>query len=159
MLISLKNGRERISKERLSFLEKLLPLAQRVKEWTFRKSILVAHPSPHGLLPSLTMASVLYRSSWGEHPLAQAEFQGHYSNNLSLLPALRDWTGRSHTFQGSSYKAFRNWREFGIDLSDFYVFSGLYDDLLSHSSWERQSLFFDPEERDLAREYSLRDFD
>lgn len=88
-------------------------------------------PCPYGMLASLTIADILYRSDWGKHPLSKPEFGSRYSNNLSLIQAGAAWKGKVHEVEGVKYRAYKDWREYGIDLSDTICFSRRHDRALA----------------------------
>lgn len=140
MLISLtKYNRETLSKPEQDFLVKLVPLARKIQEWTLMKADFLGTPCPRGVLTSITLADILYRSEWGAHPLCKPEHNNRYSNNLSLLEAGQHWKGRVQEYEGKRYRSYKDWRECGLDISDDLTFSRSYDIVLA-CAWEKDQI-------------------
>jgi flagellum-specific peptidoglycan hydrolase FlgJ len=169
MIISLtRDNREKLSKSQQEFFLKLVPISRKVQEWTYHKSSFLNVPCPKGILASVTIADVLYKSSWGSHPISQAEYLNKYSNNINLIEAGEHWKGKVHTYEERKYRAYKDWRDWGIDQSDYYVFSRAYDLALFSSTESTQIRAISVTNRDyssyynkvldLIKEYNLSEF-
>lgn len=101
------------------------------------------------------VGEIIYQSSWGTHPLAQPDITidvakkdgstkkvKKYSNNLSLLPVGYYWAGKSNLYEGVEYRAYKDWLTYFTDLSDYFVFSGLFNNILEEPSPREQLYLF-----------------
>jgi hypothetical protein len=131
-------NREKLTKPQQDFLVKVVPLARKIQEWTLFKSSFLNIKCPEGILASITIADIILSSEWGTHPIARPEFNNKYSNNLCLNKAGESWKGKFHIYKDQKYRAYKDWRDFGINLSDDYCFSRDYDHVLGYSREEDQ---------------------
>ncbi len=130
MLIKSLYGREELTEQEFQFLYKIVPLARLVQSWTKLKADFAGVRSPAGVYASLLAAEMLLQSDYGRHPLAQDSYNRKYSNNLALIPAHKYWKGKGHEFEGVKYRAYKDWRDFAVDYSDFLSFSNEYVQVL-----------------------------
>lgn len=133
-----RHNRETLSKQEQDFFVRLVPLARCVQRWTMMKAHFLGTPCPRGVLPSLTLADIIRSSQWGAHPLSKPEHNNRYCNNLSLLETGQYWKGKVQEFEGKKYRAYKDWRECGIDISDYYTFTRSFDLVLASSKEEDQ---------------------
>jgi uncharacterized FlgJ-related protein len=88
--------------------------------------------SPRGILASIAAAECIIKSEWGALEVAKKE------NNLFLLEKEPNTKGKGFEFNSKIYKIYDNWLEFSTDLSDYYVFSNLYNDVLLARNLDQQ---------------------
>jgi hypothetical protein len=81
-------------------------------------------PSKLGISSCIVSADLILKSDWGTSTIAKKE------NNLAHLEKSQYWKGKSREYGGRAYRSYANWADFSVDLSDHYVFSGLYKDVL-----------------------------
>lgn len=132
-------SRGQLTVEEQEFFAKLVPLAQLIQHWTYVKADFRGVPSRQGALTSLIVAEILIASDFGRHPVAQSELNSKYSNNLVLLPAGGYWKGKIQLYGGQQYRAYKTWRNFAEDYSDYLCFSKEHDNLLISTSFVAQS--------------------
>jgi flagellum-specific peptidoglycan hydrolase FlgJ len=130
--------RGELDKAQKDFFMKVIPFARKVQEWTHLKSSFLNIDCPRGVLTSITIADIILASSWGNHPISKTEYLNRYSNNLSLVEADDNWKGRVNVHEGKNYKAFKDWQEFSVSLSDDYCFSRYFDLVLVCRKQETQ---------------------
>lgn len=131
MLISVDSyNRYLLSKEEKIFFKKLVPLVYIINEWTIAKAQFLGLNSHKGVLPSILITDILLSSNYGKEPVSQEDCLGKYSNNLALLESDSRWSGKSNIYKDKSYKAFKNYRFFAEEYSDYLTFSREFDNLL-----------------------------
>lgn len=85
-----------------------------------------------GICASIAIAECILRSEWGEHIVSRKE------NNLFLLEKDNFTRGKGIEFEGLTYKTYDNWLEFSIDLSDYYINTKKYDEVLMAKNLDQQ---------------------
>lgn len=121
------------------FFDKVIPLGVVIQNWTWSKCLFRNKVSTsNGIFASILIADMLLSSEWGEHRLAQVDFRGNNSNNLVLLEG-ENWEGKVNLYRGVKYRSYKNWKEFGIDWSDFIVWSDIYNEALICTDVESQA--------------------
>lgn len=117
-----------LTMEQQDFFMKVIPLGVLIQDWTHGKSQFRGKVySPAGILAPIVIADILHKSNIGSHPISHPEYKGKYANNLVLLESGKLWGGKSHNHDGKTYRAYKTWRDFAVDFSDYIAFSGLYD--------------------------------
>lgn len=157
-----KGNRKGLSEEQRDFLIKASSLAKTISNWIDQKAIFLKIPNPTKIDSSIILAEMIIESQWGTHPLAQPFYNKKYSNNLTLIPADKYWQGKSHKYNGVSYRSYQDWITFATDYSDRIVFSDKYkhilrsdNPLLMLSSWKEDPVFFAAKAAALVEFYSL----
>lgn len=132
-----RDNRQEWTREQIDFFMKLLPFAVKTQEWTANKAEFMGVPSP-GIHVCITLADLILTSEWGTHPLSKPTYIGRYSNNLGLVEQGKWWGGKTHLFQDKRYRAYKDWNDFILDLTDEYTFTRQYDNVLEALSIEGQ---------------------
>lgn len=128
MKVEFKNRYERksLNKESLEFLRTLIPFGILIQDQTLLKSrVRNRNDTGSGILASTILGDLIVRSNWGQLKPCSKDF-----NNLALLKRDNDRKVKAKEWQGSYYIVYPGWYEFSADMSDHYVFSGLYDEVL-----------------------------
>lgn len=125
------------------FLNKVIPLARQISDWTRDKAIFIRKKIVSPILPSVVVADIVIQSGWGSHPLSQPHFNKKYANNLTLMEADDFWQGRVHVLKTENgadkeYRAYQDWIHFATDYSDMIIFTKLYDNLLNTTDYKLQ---------------------
>jgi len=124
--------------EKSHFLDKIIPFGWLVQDLVIDKSReYKGIINPPGLHPLVFIPEVLYKTNWGEHPLAAATYKNKDANNLTLLTVNEFWEGPSIKYEGIEYKLFESYEEFCIHYTDLLVMSD-YDELLEEKDYLRQ---------------------
>lgn len=136
-------NRKSLSVNQQEFLDKVIPLAVLVQNWTIGKSQFRGRiRSSVGVRASIILADILIASEWGTHPIAQHEYEGKNANNLSLLESSKTFTGKIIKHNGILYRTYRKWHDFAVDYSDHLVFSDQYNEVLRSPDLEEQIAYF-----------------
>ena len=159
-----RDNRQEWSKEQVDFFMKLLPFAVKTQEWTANKAEFLGIDSP-GIHVCITLSDLILTSDWGRHPLSKPIYVGRYSNNLGLIEQGKWWGGKTHILGEKRYRAYKDWNDFIIDLTDEYTFTRGYDKVLAEFTIEGQ-LYELAQARgeslqprlDFIDKYSLREF-
>ena len=125
--------------EEKAFFKRLVPLSYIVSEWTMLKAQFLNLPSQRGVLPSIILSDILLMSDYGKHPISKDDCNNKYSHNLALLKVDARWKGKVNIFEEESYRAYKNWRYFGEDYSDYLTFSRKFDNLLISNNFIDQA--------------------
>ena len=142
--------RPKLPKEKLDFLQSLIPFGLVVQEQTTLKAEAEGILSPFGIYASVALADMIVRSNWGTVPAA-VEASNLFSFKNDSLPEIRTKTKKLGEDK-VKYRNFDTWYEFVNYLTNHYVYSGLYESLLKERSPDRQADL-------LAEFYSLQNID
>lgn len=85
-----------------------------------------------GVCASLVCADAIVKSDWGVHKIAKKY------NNLNLLEADDFWYGKDREHEEKFYRIYECWFDYAADLSDHYVFSGNYLNVLLSKNLDEQ---------------------
>lgn len=102
------------------------------QQHTRDKSCLLRIPSRLGICASIIIAECIYKSDWGQKDLSRKE------NNLASLKADEYYKGKICSYDNELYKSYDNWLDFVVDLGDYYVFSGKFEDVLKCHTVDQQ---------------------
>ncbi len=131
-----------LNKEQTEFLQKLIPLCNKISEYTKLKGEFLGIETPVGFHVGLLIAEIIIQSDWGRKEISQPIYINRYSNNLALLPGGQYWQGKTNCHEGIEYRAYKDWKTFAIDYSDYLTFSRGFDDVLKEYGCRRQIELF-----------------
>lgn len=103
-----------------------------VQEYTKNKCRLANIDSKSGISASLVCADAIIKSEWNTHKISKKY------NNLNLLEANDFWYGKDKDHEGRFYRIYECWFDYAADLSDYFVFSGQYSNLLLSKNLDQQ---------------------
>lgn len=88
---------------------------------------------PVGIKTSVVMAWIIYKSEFGQHPLAQPRFNTglesptwQHGNNLLLLETDNFWHDDVIDFEGKKFRSFKGWGIFAKHLVELLSWSNTY---------------------------------
>lgn len=161
-------SRASLSLEHREFLLRVVPLAGFVQQQTYNKALVTNKQTHSGVLASVLAAHLIHKSNFGDHSLAQISYNGAAANNLAMLKAHKYWHKITIEHEGTKYRGYKNWREFGIDFSDTLAFQNGFEDLLACkdaidqiealSEREKNLTYIDTIQK-LIRDLGLKEFD
>jgi flagellum-specific peptidoglycan hydrolase FlgJ len=165
-----KGHRNTLLEAEREFFAKVVPIATYISSQTAGKAQWIRNMrDPVGILPSLMIASILHNSQFGNHPVAQKRYGSKPSNNLSLLEAGKYYHGSQVEYRGKDYRAYKDWQQYSIDVSDYIAMSGTFDELLREEDLAKQIMIYSLTQRspnaycarikDMIELYSLQEFD
>lgn len=131
-------SRNALSRANKEFLAKAIPWSGTISKWVGEKALLLKLPVQYQMYPCVALADILIESNWGTHPLSLESYERKYSNNLTLLKVDSQWDGKSHQWEGNSYKAFKDWVHFCANYSDVVIYSNILAEILQAPSIEDQ---------------------
>lgn len=108
----------------------LVPFSRMVQEYTKTKCQLAGIDTAWGICASTVAADAIIKSNWNTHKISKKY------NNLNLLEADQYWYGKSKEFEGTNYRIYECWFDYAADLSDYYVFSGIFCKVLECYTWD-----------------------
>ncbi len=74
---------------------------------------------------TILLAEILYKSEFGDHPLAQPFYpkkSTKFANNLTLLEVDSSWEGKKLKWDGKEYKSFESFDDFCVHWTDLLTF-------------------------------------
>ncbi len=161
--------RSGLSLTRREFLIRMVPLAGFVQQQTMGKAMVTGKQTTVGVYASLIAAHIIFKSEWGEHPVARTLWNSIPANNLALIEAHRYWKKLKILHGEKEYRGYKNWREFAIDFSDDLAWHPEYYDVLLENNLVQQIEKMSLREgvpKDycanialIIRDYGLREFD
>lgn len=131
-----KYKRPELSQSQQAFLQIIIPYGITVRKWVLAKALDRGVPTRVGIRPSVLVADIIAGSEWGQHPVA-----GWPANNLTLLQVSEPWVKSKRPvfeFDGVSYRQYSNILECFLDLSDYYGWTGVIDNVLTYPDARRQ---------------------
>jgi DNA mismatch repair ATPase MutS len=139
MVINLRNhNRNRLPISQKEFLIKVIPWAWDISDRIIDYAMLLRKPIKNTILPQLVLADILIESKWGEHPISQPLLDKKYSNNLSLLVVDDIWEGKDQLFEGTKYKAFKDYNHFASGYADWIIYNRNLSPILDSKDLETQ---------------------
>jgi hypothetical protein len=124
-LYNLNNkGQAILGKSQKEFLFKAIVFSQYLAEQIENKLSLF-YGVEVGISSTTILAEILYKSEFGEHPLAQETYpikSTKWANNLTLLELDESWNSKFLKYDGKFFKSFCSWESYATHLSDILVF-------------------------------------
>lgn len=153
-----KGSRQILTPKHKDFLARVITFSWHLTQ-EIQNKYLFFNNSAVKISSSLILGEILYRSEWGEHPLAKERFPndktGKWSNNLVLLESDAVWTSKFIEYKGKKYKSFKDWGSFGTHFTDLICFN-------QNTSYSFESLStrcYDSNIQNLIENYDLKEFE
>lgn len=124
--------RNSLTQDQKEFLHVLVPFGRMVQDQTKLKALLAGIKSKNGIASSIICSEAIIKSNWNRHKIAEKY------NNLTLLESDEYCGIKGKEFEGKRYRYYDSWLDFSVDLSDYYVFSGLYQEVLLARNLDEQ---------------------
>lgn len=127
-----RHKRNDLTQDQKEFLHVLVPFSKVVQEQCKTKARLSGIGDTNGIYSSIICAEAIIRSNWNTNKISEKY------NNLMMLEVDEFYWSKGKEYNGKRYKFYDSWLDFAIDLSDYYVFSGLYSEALNEKSLDKQ---------------------